>query len=224
MNVDLAGVSVCIGMPVYGKIPPHTTLSLARTSLMCGAGGIDLSLCMEVRGIVEWARDAVLDSFLASKAQKLFWIDSDMVWEPDVFLRLLALSTMRDVVCAAYRSKTDEPTYQINGTGKDEINDELGLIPIRGIGLGFSIMDRKVCEAVSAGKPIVHDDILDRDMRSVFRTSDIIGGKRIGEDIAFFNDIGALGHRIWLDPSVTLGHVGDKMWTGRAADVLGSNP
>lgn len=219
MNVDLGGVSVCIGMPVYGRIPPHTTLSLARTALACGAGGIDLSLVMEVRGIITWARDAVFDSFLKGHAQKLFWIDSDLVWEPEAFLRLLALSTMRDVVCGAYRSKVDKPTYQINGTGKSESNDELGLIPINGIGLGFVIMDRKVCEDLASRAPLSHDDVNGRDMHDIFRT-DVIGGKRIGEDIAFFNDVTAAGYSVWLDPTLELGHVGDKMWTGRASDTL----
>lgn len=222
MIVDLGGISVCIGMPVYGRIPPHTTLSLARTAQACGAGGVDMTLCIEARGIVTWCRDMVLDSFLQSKAQKLFWIDSDMAWEPEAFFRLLALSTKRDVVCAAYRSKVDEPTYQINGTGVDEPSDELGLIRINGIGLGFSVMDRKVCEAVAAKAAIAHDDINGRDMPAVFRT-DIVDGKRVGEDIAFFNDIGALGYQIWLDPTLELGHVGDKMWTGRASDTLRSS-
>lgn len=219
MQVNLGGISVCIGMPVYGRIPPHTTLSLAHTALNCGAGGIGLSICMEARGVVTWARDMVLDSFLRGNASKLFWIDSDMAWEPETFMRLLALSTMRDVVCGAYRSKEDEPRYQVNGTGEEEINDDLGLIPIRGIGLGFTIMDRKVCEAVSERAVLSHDDINGRDMRGVFRT-DVIDGKRIGEDIAFFNDVSALGYTIWMDPTLELGHVGEKMWSGRAIDSL----
>jgi len=206
-------------MPVYGRIPPHTTLSLARTAMACGAGGVPLTIVMEVRGIVTWARDAVLDSFLKTEATKLFWIDSDVVWEPEMFLRLLALSTIRDVVCGSYPSKNDTPTFQINGTGQAEASDELGLIPIQGIGLGFTVMDRKVCEALVAGATRSYDETLKRDLPDVFELPSR-KGIRTGEDIACFHRVGELGFRSWLDPTLTLGHVGDKLWTGRAADYL----
>ena len=64
---------------------------------------------MEASSVVQIGRDAVLDDFLQDDTQKLFWIDSDMVWEPGDFLRLLALSTTRGVVCAAYPRKVDGP-------------------------------------------------------------------------------------------------------------------
>ena len=219
MNVDLGGIAVCIGMPVYGRIPPHTTLSLARTALACGAGGIKLSIVIEARGIVTWARDAVLDSFLKTDAQKLFWIDSDVAWEPETFLRLLAISTLRDVVCGSYPSKTDVPTFQINGTGGPEANDGLGLIPINGVGLGFTVMDRVVCEALVKNATRSYDESLKRELPDVFGLP-IRNGVRTGEDIAFFLDVAKAGFKAWLDPTLTLGHVGDKMWTGRAIDTL----
>lgn len=206
-------------MPVYGRIPPHTTMSLARTAQACGASGVPLELCMEVRGIVHWARDTVFDSFLRSDKQKLFWIDSDLVWEPDSFLRMVALSTKRDIICASYPAKTDQPTFQISGTGKTETSDELGLLPIGGAGLGFCIMDRSVCESIAATKDTSIDEVNGREMKNVFRT-DTVNGKRRGEDIAFFADLRALGHTIYLDPSITLGHAGEKTWTGRALDAL----
>jgi hypothetical protein len=35
---------------------------------------------------------------------------------------------------------------------------------------------------------------------------------RRGEDGAFFDDIRALGHKVWLDPTIELGHVGTKVY------------
>lgn len=220
MRIDVSGVSVYIGMPVYGRIPPHTALSLARTLQECGAQAFPVEIGMHGRGIVHWARDMVLDGFLKSDKSKLFWIDSDMVWEPDAFFRLVALSTMRDVVSAAYPSKKDGPlTFQISGTGEAQETDDLGLFDVMGVGLGFTIMDRKVCEQVSERAVSAHDQNSGEPLKSVFRT-DIVNGIRRGEDMAFFSDIRALGHKVWLDPSITLGHVGDKCWTGRALDAM----
>ena len=40
------------------------------------------------------------------------------------------------------------------------------------------------------------------------------------EDIAFFDDLRDEGFTIWCDPSIELGHVGEKEWRGRFADAL----
>lgn len=217
-TIDLAGVSVFIGIPAYGPFPVHTVVALANTLLVCGKAGVDAVIGIEQRGIVTVARDQVLDSFLSSGKQKLFWIDSDVVWEPESFLRLLALSVTRDVVCAAYPSKKDgELEFQVSGTGKPETPDPYGLFEVAGLGLGFAIMDRAVCEAVAHAAPRVLDDVSGRELASVFRI-DAVDGRRRGEDIAFFSDIKALGYKVWLDPTILLGHVGSKCWTGRLLD------
>lgn len=218
MKINLGQVSVYIGMPTYGPVPSETALSLAFTMHELGARGIYTEVDMNRCGLVHWNRDWVLDGFLKSDKQKLFWIDSDMVWKPDAFIRMLALSTLRDVVCAAYMAKQDDTVnFQIKGTDKPQSTDELGLFEIMGTGLGFTVMDRKVAEEVSKDKPLkVHQG---REMREVFRT-DIVDGRARGEDIAFFADIGELGHKIWLDPTIELGHVGQKTWRGRAIENL----
>lgn len=218
MQISLEGVSVYIGMPTYGPIPSDTAISLAFTMHMLGARGIYTEVDMNRCGVVHWNRDWVLDGFLKSDKQKLFWIDSDMAWKPDAFMRMLALSTIRDVVCAAYMAKKDgDVNFQIKGSGEAQSADELGLFEIMGTGLGFTVMDRKVAEDVAKGKPLKWHQ--GRELREVFRT-DIRDGFARGEDIAFFDDIRDLGHKIWLDPSVELGHVGQKIWRGRAIDNL----
>lgn len=219
VSVDLQQVSVFIGMPVYGRIPPLTTLSLAHTAHAAGAGGIPFEIGMEQRGIVTLCRDQVLDSFLRSDKQKLFWIDSDIVWEPDAFLRLLALSTQFDVVCAAYPTRTDPMTFQIAGSGEPQEISPLGLLEVWGTGLGFTVMDRTVCQKLADAAPSALDQISGRATKAVFRT-DIVDGVRRGEDMAFFADIRALGVPIWLDPTITLGHIGEKGWRGAAINTL----
>lgn len=224
VSVDLAGVSVFIGIPAYGPIPVLTVSALANTLQQCGVAGVDAELGIEQRGIVTVARDQVLDSFLQSGKQKLFWIDSDMVWEPESFFRMLALSTTRDVVSAAYPSKKDGVTeFQVSGTGVPETPDPYGLFEVAGLGLGFTIMDRSVCEQVANAAPRVTDDVSGRELAAAFRV-DTVDGRRRGEDIAFFADIRALGHKVWLDPTIRLGHVGTKCWTGRMLDYHERTP
>jgi hypothetical protein len=213
MEVDLRTVSVTIGMPVYGPIPPHTVASLVSTIDACARNGIRCEFVIE-QGVLPISRDAVLDDFLRDDTDKLFWIDSDMTWEPGDFLRLLALSTAQDVVCATYPRKIEGQTqFQIDLDLGPLEEGPHGLLPIRGAGLGFTVVSRKVCADLAASKPLVRDGLNGREMHEVFRF-DTIEGKRRTEDMAFFADIRELGYPVWLDPTINLGHVGSKEWTG----------
>lgn len=215
-----SGMAVAIAMPTYDKLPPRTAQSLFSTAQACGQLGVSCDLIITT-GIVELARDLALSEFLAGKAQKLFWIDADMVWEPEAFLRMVALSTRFDVLCAAYRHKAPgAPQHIINWTPGLPAN-EFGLLPINGTGLGFTIVDRKVCQAISDAAPLITDHVNGRQQRAVFRV-DVVDGHRRTEDMAFFADIAALGHTIWLDPTITLGHIGSWEWRGRLLDAFGA--
>jgi hypothetical protein len=185
---------------------------------VAGARGIPLALQMEVSGIIQDGRNAVFTDFLDSEATKLFWIDSDMVWGVDDFLKMLALSTKREVVCAAYPTKKPGKTsFQINYE-EPLVWEDYGLISIKGIGLGFSIIDRKVCEKLAAKFPRYTSR--GRSLVDLFRI-DLIDGERRTEDMAFFSDITDLGYKVWLDPDIALGHIGDAEWRGRLGDALG---
>jgi hypothetical protein len=65
----------------------------------------------------------------------------------------------------------------------------------------------------------VNDQIAKREIPSVFRIDSVDGGRR-GEDMAFFADIRAAGYKVMLDPTVDLGHVGRKVYTGSIRDAL----
>jgi len=219
----LGDVSVTIGLPVDNGIPPKTVMSLVRTAHTCAKMGIRCDLAMEISGVIQIGRDAVLDDFLRGDTQKLFWIDSDMVWNPEDFLRLLALSTRFDVVGAAYPAKVEGPvTFYVNSEDGAKPG-EFGLIPVKGLGLGFTVVDRAVVEKLAAASAKVHDQITGREVASVFRV-DIVDGHRRTEDMAFFADIRDAGHTVWLDPQISLGHIGDREWRGRMQDALQSAP
>jgi hypothetical protein len=172
--------------------------------------------------VIQWARDEVLDMFLKSDANRLFWIDSDMVWNVKDFMRLLALSTKRDIVCGAYPAKVEQPTfYVLHDQQEGMTKGKYGLLEIHGIGLGFTVMTRKACEAIAKDAPRVRDALGNKEMAGVFRI-DTVGGERRGEDMAFFADLRKLGFKVWLDPEVSLGHMGMKKYTGSISNALQS--
>jgi hypothetical protein len=219
--ISLEGVKVAIGMPVlHGVgIPIDTALSLAETMLHCA--DINPAVLTAI-GPLTWARDDIVTRFLDGGFTKLFWIDSDIVWGPDDFKRMLALSTKEDVVCATYPAKVDGPmTAYIDQLPEPEHGPN-GLVTIKGVGLGFTIMDRKVLEALVKTKRKLKDSISGKVRWDIFRWDAIPGDDGFdiprGEDMAFFADIRALGFKVWFDGSIGLGHVGTRIWRAKGVN------
>jgi len=196
-------------MPVHRAIPPKTALSLAKVAMVCGANGIECDIVMEACSDVRLGRNYVAREFLKGDKTKLFWIDSDMEFEPDAFIRFLAWSTLYPVVCATYRDRRSGDFIATLGPERSEH----GLAECLGTGLGFTIVDRAVMEELAASSPVKHDKLQNTTFAKIFRERDN-GETEWGEDFQFFADIRATGRKVWLDPTIRLGHIGEYVWTG----------
>lgn len=206
--------SVGIGFPCGPTVPYQTAMSLAKTAHFLAMHGVPVDLhTVQGSSAVTIARDMVLEEYLKSKANYLFWIDSDIVWNPEDFIRILRLSKELGIACAAYPLKREPLTTVINFADESPEPNALGCIEITGTGLGFTCIRRDIIEAFVATKSKMYHPGNDCMLWDAFRF-DVVdaGGRRHtrGEDGAFFADLRALGNRIWLDPSISLGHVGTK--------------
>lgn len=216
ISLNPTELSVDVGLPTGSQNPWQFTMSLAATVKYCTQRRIDINVaCIAGSSVVTWARDKVLDTFLQGKSAYLFWIDSDIRWQPEDFVRLLALSSKFGVVCAAYAQKTEAQAIVIRRANLDhfEINPH-GLVSVEGAGLGFTIVPRAIVQQVADTKPWVYDPAEQRSIRAVFRIDTVDRGHEHPdvrhEDVAFFADIRELGHDVWLDPTIQLGHVGPR--------------
>lgn len=219
IGINLDGLRVTVGIPAGRDFHALTVRSLLETFSKCQTMGIHVQLALVANNaIVQWARDEVIDLFLQTNCNRLFWIDSDIVWEPNDFIRMLALSQKRDIVCATYPAKKEPPTFYVNHD-PPLVADDLGLFEIKGAGLGFTVMTRKVVEALVDNAPKAVDEITGKEIPQVFRVG-IKDGKRIGEDMAFFEDARKFGFKVFLDPLVKLKHLGLKQYEGSILDAI----
>lgn len=223
MKFDMAGISVMLAMPTHRGLSPLTVRSLLETQHLCIQRGIPISIEMQAgSSLVHHARTKAAHGFLKSDRTRLFWVDSDMVWTGADFLRLLALSTVMDCVCGAYPAKADPPRFFLNvadPTAAVEAN-EYGCLPVNGAGLGFTVVARHVIEQLAAKAPLLKfPDIPEGPIPHIFRCDDS-GGEARGEDMAFFADVRALGYPVFLDPSIVLGHVGEKEYRAALFDHI----
>lgn len=218
---NLSGVSVLIAMPVNRDLPWQTAQSLVTTTLELARRNIKFAVQFVVgSSIVEVARNKVAHEFLRTDMTRLLMIDSDMRWTASDVIRMLALSTKMQVVTAAYTAKREPATILMQPEpGAIECN-EWGCLPVRGLGLGFTIVTREVIATLAHHAPKVRYPEAEEAMAHIFRCDTVDGDFR-GEDMAFFADVREqLGLTVWLDPLIDLGHVGGKEYRGRFRDAL----
>lgn len=218
ISVNPAELSVDIGFPCGPNIPWQTAMSLMKTSKACAERRIPLGVaCIAGSSVVTWARSKVLDTFLQGDAKYLFWIDSDIVWEPGDFLKMLALCTRYSVVCAVYAQKNEAQTIVIRHADLStfDVNPH-GLLKVDGAGLGFTVISREVAERIVESAQQVYDPAAERSIADVFRIDTVERGHENPdcrhEDVAFFADVQGLGYDVWLDPTIQLGHVGSRVY------------
>lgn len=208
-------VGICF--PCGPWLPSETALSLAKTCHAMAVMGVPVNIHAIIGSSdVVIARDAVLDMFLEGDDKFAFWIDSDIEWEPEDFVRVLRLTRVLGVACAAYPLKREPTDCIINFAEENPTQNEYGCVEILSTGLGFTCVQRGIVEEFAKSKEEMYHPGTVSMITDAFRRDKSVlpdGRKQgIGEDCAFFNDLRALGHRIWLDPSISLGHVGKKVY------------
>lgn len=217
--------AVGIGFPCGSTIPWQTAMALTRTVHVLAKYGIPVEV-HPVAGssLVTIARSVVLGEFLKTQSKFLFWIDSDIDWKPEDFLRVLGLTMRRGIVCAAYPLKQEPEQIILNFATDPPVLDEEGCVEITGVGLGFTCIRRDIIDEFAKTKSTVRHPgnnarILDAFRLDYTRTPDGEDLQFRGEDVAFFADLRALGHKVWLDSTISLGHVGNKVYRASLEEI-----
>ena len=221
-------------MPTHRDLPSLTAKALMDTCNLLLRHGIEVEVHQQFgSSLVQSARNKCAHLFLESDFKRLFWIDSDMYWEPESFMRLLALSTEYEVIGASYPMKLDPIKFVITGPKPGDVVEanRFGCIQVDGMGIGFTCVQRKVIEELADLAPTtLLPDVKASKVAEIFRCESIVSelskergadGEFRGEDMTFFADVREkLGYKVWLDPSIKLGHIGHKMFEGSFSEIL----
>ena len=102
---------VAICLPSVGTHESETALSLAAMTIINRSQGLNQSLLGQQQAGIADSRNTLVRNALEIGADWLFWIDSDMAFDPSGMLRLLGHG--KDIVGATYPRRV--PPYIING-------------------------------------------------------------------------------------------------------------
>ena len=224
---DLSREIVALCMPNHRDMHASTAVALAATEAICLAQGVRLSI-LTTYGVafVHVARCKLAAMMLASEATMMFTVDSDMAWQAQDFMRMVALASKLGVVGASYVMRQDEVKFVAGGMDGPPTKEAYGCVswPTLVMGLGFTCVQRRIVEDLAAHAPklLLPNDTSLKVVPRIFRNEErateeatALGAdlQLFGEDVNFFHDVEALGHDVWLDPSVRLGHIGTKTYS-----------
>lgn len=188
-----------IGIPCMESIPTVTVKSLMAMRYDC----VDISFTMN--SLVYDARNCLAKKACEEGYDRIMWIDSDMVFEPDLFERLSArLDEGRDFITGLYFSRrmpiipmiySEVACYLKDGKQiptsveyKDYPKDSL--FKVQGCGFGGCMMTTKM--------------VLDLAEKYGLPFSPILG---FGEDLSFCQRATQAGYDLYCDSSIKLGHM-----------------
>ena len=191
-------MKVMIAVPCFDMVD-----TLFMQSLVLLQKPEDCSLAIKTGSLVYTARNELAMRALEMEADMVFWVDSDMVFDPDTLLKMMDVLKKNDLdiltgLCFR-RTQPYTPTVfdklEIDGekadwTEFDPIPEKL--FEVGGCGLAGLLM-----------KTDVFFDIQAR-YGNIFAP---IGSN--GEDVAFCWRARECGYRIFCDPSIVFGHIGN---------------
>jgi hypothetical protein len=212
--------SVFIATPVARKPAWQYTRSLLHTALELQRRGVEFTHEFVVGcAIAAKARNQLVALFLASKKDSLVFIDDDMGWNVEGFMRLA--ESDKDVIAGVGRRRCQDVSYcykSLKGGRTEGAN-----IEVSAVGAAFMKISRTAIKRMIAADPdcgrmgVVRRNAEHQRLIPyfhIFRTPD-----DEGEDYDFCRRYRASGGSVWVCPDIELSHVGDTEFKGRLSDV-----
>lgn len=191
-------MKVFIAVPSLDTLPALFCQSLA---LLQRAG--DTMIGFEVGSLVYNARNNLARQAIKAEADWVLWLDSDMVFGPDLLQRMLKVCTENDIdflTALCFRRKPPYTPCLFDRLDKVEkgasytalLSVPEGRFQVGGCGFAGVLMSTDVLISVSA--------------KFNGRMFDPMDG--FGEDVAFCWRARQCGYDIWCDSDIEMGHVG----------------
>lgn len=226
--------SVMILTPIARNPVWQFTASLASTIMTLNQHGIRCAFNFVVgSSVVHRARNELLAFFLAAEGfTDAIFIDDDMEWTPNDVLRLLGSD--KPVIGGVGRMRVQAPNTDPNVWCWRPIHDEkgvlktddMGAVEVAGVGGAFLLINKGILVDMleahpewKVSSPEDWPDAIKPFHYEVFRPEQK-GDMFTSEDFVFCNRVREFGGSVWVDPSITLGHVGSYNYRGSVQEVL----
>jgi len=213
---------VLIASPVHRGFEEPFVTSIIQTVILLERLGVRQD-CQWVKGgsNLPKSRNQLAAGFLAGDWTDLIFIDTDMGWDPNAVVRLLASD--KDVIAAVGRRKCEEVSWCCNLPAGPLRQDDMGALEVPRAGTGLMKITRDALEQIIAARPDLKgpgDDNMSPGERANYHHFFRFGDDDSGEDYVFCDLFRSVGGEVWIDPEIWLSHTGEKAYAGKFADAL----
>lgn len=213
-----------IAIPAYtGTIHLGTMRSLFTDLLELQARGDEWTIHDECgNALIADARALIVSQFLASNCDTLVFVDSDVSWEKGALLKIIDAKV--DMVAGIYPQRRDPINYCVKWINKPDLVAVDGLLEVEGVPAGFMKVSRSQIEKMIEQYPdseFYVEAAPNKKCWALFADYRI-GKHKMGEDYAFCKRWTEMGGKVWIDPEIKMGHVGNKTFQGHLGDYLRS--
>lgn len=197
-------MNILIAVPSMDSVPAVFAQSLAMLKRVGNC-----AVAFQVGSLVYESRNDLAKYAVQSEADYVLWLDSDMMFEPELLEKMMATLQEHDLDILTgiyYRRRHPFSPVLMKKLSIAENNfceyenfnayPEDGIFEVEGIGFGCVLMKSDVLMDIKATY---------NDWFSPFG--------RVGEDLSFCWRARQTGHKIYADPSIQLGHCGQQIIT-----------
>ena len=218
--------SVFVAVPIRDNtVDAGCCMALLANIRHLDRAGFEVELHFEPgNAYIDDARNRIAKTFLASGKDRLLFVDSDLCFSPDAFLKLLAYNA--DIIAGIYPMKRDENQWSITQieTDKDGFpmgDDATGLIDAKMAPTGLMCIKRQVFERMAKEHPEWRINNNGGMMEFFARGKCFAGDNNsYGEDVSFCKRWKEMGGKIWIYPDIDFEHVGKKAFSGNYHQYL----
>lgn len=202
-------MKILVAVPCMDQVPARFAQSIATLQKTgeCVIG-------FQVGSLVYLARENLAASAIEMGADYILWLDSDMVFNPDTLIKLIADREEGDIISGVYYRRVSPFTPVLyeklsiedgKASWKEFKDLPEEIFEAEGIGFGCCLTPTSVCADVLAKYGCMFTPI-----------------NGTGEDLSFCWRARQLGYKIVVDPDITLGHVGSYVITDQFYNVFKS--
>ncbi|MBB3297892.1 MULTISPECIES: hypothetical protein [unclassified Rhizobium] len=226
--------SLMICTPIARNPAWEYTASICSTLLFLRDQGINCTFQFVVgSSVVHKARNELVAHFLASPYTDMLFIDDDMQWSPNDVLRLLASD--KPLIGGVGRMRVQKPNSDpavwcwrpIMGAAGYAIQDEMGAVEVLGFGAAFMMINKVVFDRMITEHPEWKKSGPDdwapeirQHYFEFFRQNHEGEPGEVSEDYVFCDRWRRLGEHVWVDPTISLGHIGSWNFRGSVSETM----
>ena len=169
--------------------------------------------------LVQRARNSLFRLAIEGDYDYLFFIDSDVEWEAEWFFRII--ERPEPLVGAALVKKTIKDDYTVKIVDpKLKWSEDKELIEVDAVGTGFMKLSKFALRQLwNLGEKYLSQG---EEERMIFDIK-VENGDLISEDYILCKKWKSLGYKVWIDPSITINHIGVKKYEGNLMNYFKNN-